>query len=613
MKSIKIVVVLCAVAMAVASSAHADCKFQKIAEVPVTMEGLRPTIMTQINGKDAKFLVDTGAFFSGVTPETAAAYGMKHSIAPFGMMVQGAGGTKRNLEAVAAENFTFAGVGFRNSDFILLGRIGGAGIVGNIGENLMGPFDVEYDFANGMIRYFKADGCGYDTNLAYWSQGMAVSRVSLVDPLKIINSIVTDAKVDGHTIKVQWDSGAALSVMSRNAAARAGIKVTSDGVVNGGVTYGIYGKGIEEFLAPFGSFAIGGEEIKNTRLRMGDIDLGQADMLLGADFFLSHRILISNSQKRAYFTYNGGPVFRLDRAAQQQQAQAAPSAAAPSAVPGGATAPANAAFAAEPKTAAEFARRASAQAARRDYPPAIADYGRAIELEPDNGAHYRARAMVRLAARQPVLAMADLDEALKRKPDDPEALMRRGELYLSTRDPVRAKADFDAAMKLAPTDSSLIAQAGNAYARAGLYEPAIHELDTWIAAHPRDEDLPRALTSRCYARATWGKELPAALADCDAAVRKDKTSEVMATRGLVLLRMGRLDEAIVQYTAAIKAQPRAAPALYGRGLAELKKGQKTQGDADVAAAAAIAPGLAAQFKRFGVAPETVPEPVSGKS
>jgi hypothetical protein len=36
-------------------------------------------------------------------------------------------------------------------------------------------------------------------------------------------------------------------------------------------------------------------------------------MLLGADFFLSHRILISDSQKKVYFTYNGGPVFNVGK------------------------------------------------------------------------------------------------------------------------------------------------------------------------------------------------------------------------------------------------------------------------------------------------------------
>jgi tetratricopeptide (TPR) repeat protein len=161
-------------------------------------------------------------------------------------------------------------------------------------------------------------------------------------------------------------------------------------------------------------------------------------------------------------------------------------------------------------------------------------------------------------------------------------------------------------MKLAPGNTNLVQQAGVAFARAGFYEDAIRQMDTWIAAHPKDEDLPAALGARCYARAAWGKELDIALADCDVAMRKDKTSLTMQTRGLVLLRMDKLDEAIAQYTAAIKAQPRAARALYGRGLAELKKGQKAEGDADLAAALAIAPGLTAEYRRLGLAPDRAP-------
>ena len=585
-------------AIAVTGAARAECKFQKIAEAPITMAGLRPTMIAQINGRDAKFLVDTGAFFGGVTQETAAQYGMKRSTAPFGMRIQGVGGQQREAEAVAADNFTFAGVGFRNTQFLLVGRIGGDGIVGNIGENLMGPFDVEYDFANGAIRYFKASGCGYDTNLAYWSKGLAVSRLSIIDAGNILLKVVTNAKVNGRTIRVTFDSGSSLSVLSRNAAARAGIQTSSEGVVSGGTSYGIYGKGLDSFLAPFASFAIGDEEIKNTRLRIADIDLRDSDMLLGADFFLSHRILISNSQKRVYFTYNGGPVFRLDQASRQVAQEGAPQAL--GSAPGTAAPPANAD---EPKTAAEFARRASAEAARHAYEPAIVDFSRAIELEPDNPRHYRARAAARLSSRQPVLAMADLDEALKRQPDDPDALMLRGQIYLASRDLKRARIDFEAATKLAPDRPEISAQIGSAYAGAGEYQLAIEELDRWVAAHPKNENLALVLGSRCFARAAWGRELEKALADCDEAVRKDRVSDMMQVRGLVLLRMGRIEDAISQFTAAIKAQPRAAQALYGRGLAELRKGQKAEGDADLAAAVAIAPATPAQFRRFGLAPE----------
>jgi tetratricopeptide (TPR) repeat protein len=442
------------------------------------------------------------------------------------------------------------------------------------------------------MRYFKADGCGYDANLAYWSQGLAVSRLTIIEPTNILTKVIANAKIDGHAIRVSFSSASGLSILSRGAAGRAGVQINSDRVVRSDLTYGTYGKGLETSLAPFASFAIGDEEIKNTQLRIADIDLPSSDMVLGADFFLSHRILISNSQKRVYFTYNGGPVFRLD-GNPQQVAQGGASPLAASAAASGD----------EPKTGAEFARRAAAEAARRELQPALADYGKAIELEPDSGAHYRARAMVRLTARQPVLAMADLDESLKRRPDDPEALMRRGELYLSANDAARGKADFDAAMKLAPNESALVSQAANAYTRARLFEPAIQELDRWIATHPKNEDLARVQNARCFARAAWGRDLDMALADCDAAMRRDRTSATMGNRGLVLLRLGRFDDSIAQYGEAIHAQPRDATAFYGRGLAELKKGAKAAGDADIAAATAIAPQAGEFYKRFGLTPD----------
>jgi tetratricopeptide (TPR) repeat protein len=97
-----------------------------------------------------------------------------------------------------------------------------------------------------------------------------------------------------------------------------------------------------------------------------------------------------------------------------------------------------------------------------------------------------------------------------------------------------------------------------------------------------------------------GKELDVALADCDQALRRDKNSVLMGYRGLVLYRMGRFGEAIAQYTTALKAQPRLAAALYGRGLAELKTGAKSEGDTDIAAATEILPSLPQEYRRYGL-------------
>jgi tetratricopeptide (TPR) repeat protein/predicted aspartyl protease len=595
-------VLAAAALLAAGPAAAANCQMVKILEVPVTMEGLQPTVPASVNGHETRFMIDTGAFFSVMTTDAADRFALKKSVAPFGMSVRGLGGASRMAEAVRADEFKFAGAGFKNIQFLVGGRMGGTDVSGVIGQNIMGPFDVEYDFANGVMRFFKAKDCGSDVNLAYWSQGnaKALSRINIEDQGTFVQSVLVRAKVNGETIRVKIDSGSSLSYLNRRQAAYAGVQIGSSGVTNGGVVHGAYGGGIDTFLAPFASFEIGNEEIKNTQLRVADIALGegQGDMLLGADFFLSHRILISNTQKKVYFTYNGGPVFRFDRGG-AQQAQSAPQ-------PAGAAAGEGAdkvAAGGSTLSAGEYARRGAASAARRDYAAAIADYTRALDLDPKDATTFRARALARLNNRQPLLATADLDEALKLQPDDLGSRMLRAEVFLQNKDVARAQADFEAAQKAAPANADLSAQIGSAYARAGLYDEGLRRLDAWIAAHPRAEDIGGVLAARCWTRAVADRQLEAALADCDQALKKERNSVTMSDRGLVLLRLGRFDESISQFSAALKAEPRLAPALYGRGLAELKKGNKAAADADIAAAASIAPALAQQYRRYGLSPD----------
>jgi len=110
---------------------------------------------------------------------------------------------------------------------------------------------------------------------------------------------------------VLFDTGAAVSMLTLDAAKRAGIGPDSPGVEAGGRVRGIGRKVANTWIARFASFKIGDEEVDNARLRFGELNLLQDDLLIGADFFLSHRIYVATSQSRLYFTYNGGPVFDL--------------------------------------------------------------------------------------------------------------------------------------------------------------------------------------------------------------------------------------------------------------------------------------------------------------
>ncbi|HZZ31639.1 MAG TPA: retropepsin-like aspartic protease, partial [Phenylobacterium sp.] len=241
---------MAAATVAGGSTAQADCKFQKIAEVPVTMDGLRPLVTAVVNGHEATFVVSTGAFFSSVSPEAAERFGMKKSTAPFGLEVTGLGGVSRDARAVMADSFTFANAGFKNIQFLVGGWGGGGSTAGGLGQNIMGPFDVEYDFAHGVMRFFKSAGCG-GSDLAYWASGMTVSQLSLDSPGAYMREVLATAHVNGRAIKVKFTSGAGVSYLDKLAAERAGIQVNAPSVSSAGVIQGAYGKGIETFVAPF--------------------------------------------------------------------------------------------------------------------------------------------------------------------------------------------------------------------------------------------------------------------------------------------------------------------------------------------------------------------------
>src|ERR1700748_546688 len=56
-----------------APSIAAQCHIQAL-EVPVTMNGLRPTLTAQINGGNALFTLDSGAWWSHISPAAAEQY-----------------------------------------------------------------------------------------------------------------------------------------------------------------------------------------------------------------------------------------------------------------------------------------------------------------------------------------------------------------------------------------------------------------------------------------------------------------------------------------------------------------------------------------------------------
>ena len=403
-----------ALTLAFASPALADCKLQQIMELPVTMVGTRPTVTLLVNGQPAKFMVDSGSWSSAIDTTAAKALGLK--LAKTDEQVRGVGGdvdlyfTTINSLAISKD----ASLG--KVDMLASADVGGSGFVGLLGENILGFADIEYDLPHGAIRFFKQQGC-QSANLGYWSDGAAVeidlthtgklppSRdrdPSKYDPGDLNRDVRAIALINGQKVYVTFDTGASSSILNKNVAARVGVTPDTPGAVSEGLFSGIGSERKSAWIAPFASFALGAERINNTRLRFGDLDRVQTDMLLGADFFLSHRIFIANSLSKAYISYVGGPVFNFDDANLAARTKAAGE--------GGDTT--------DQASADSLINQASSLFGRRDFAGAAALLDRAIAADAKRADAFVLRGRTRAALDRGRAAIADFDQAISLEPSN---------------------------------------------------------------------------------------------------------------------------------------------------------------------------------------------------
>jgi predicted aspartyl protease len=274
------------------------------------MAGLRPHISAKINGTEVQFLADSGAFYSVISPGSAVRLGLTPKAQNDGIVMRGVNG-EAAFGVATVKTFSLVGLDIPNVEFIVGGSRIDAGAVGVLGQNIWSLADVEYDLARGMIRLMAPHDCK-GRALAYWAGDKPFSAMDISIADESGQHTSGAAFINGHKIRVMFDTGAARSVVHLRASSRTGIDVRGPEVIDAGFTGGFGSRRVHNWIAPVADFKVGDEQISRTRLRLGDFPTLDVDMLIGADFFLSHRVYVANSQHRLYFTYNGGRVFNLD-------------------------------------------------------------------------------------------------------------------------------------------------------------------------------------------------------------------------------------------------------------------------------------------------------------
>lgn len=562
--------------------AQAACQVGLVAKLPITLRQQRASLPVSINGKPTEFWIDTGAFFNFMPRAKAAELGLGLSPLPIGFYMSGIGGSV-SAQLATVKDVDLAGQLLHRVDFVVGGSDAGNGW---LGANLFYPFDSEFDMAHGAVNLLRVKGCG-DKSLAYWAGQRFVGEAKLQPGSNERDMhIYASVTVNGVPFKALLDTGAPISSLSRRAAQRAGIDMNGPGVEEAGMSAGIGTKFRKIWITKLSSFEIGGETIQNNPIDVLDEDLEPEDMILGMDFFLSHHLLVSRSQRTIYFTYNGGAVFTPRGAGHSAQVLEQNM--------GGATREE------APTDASGFARRGAARLARQDYAGAIADYSEAIRLDPVQGDYLEQRARAYAGNGRRDLAAKDQQAAMKLLPDDPKLLLMQARQALG-RNPERALVLAERAASLTPKGSLDNRALVPLFERLHQPERALALVEDMIALHKEDSALGGLLNMRCYERGLANVDLDPALKDCEKAIRRDGAKpDYLDSRALIHLRQKNYAAALADYDKVMAARP-VAFVQYLRGLARLGAGQKAEGEADIAAAQKADPHAVEWLIAYGLA------------
>lgn len=255
---------------------------------------------------------------------------------------------------------------------------------------------------------------------------------------------------------------------------------------------------------------------------------------------------------------------------------------------------------AEPDEAEAFSGRARFRAGLGDYAGALADTDRAIAIDASSD-NLQYRAYLLYVLRRDAESLEASERAYAADPSNFSGLS-----YYTNRLADALRSDEALALIEARIGEGGDERAGALQQKASLLammgesEAAIAAADEAVAEKPRDAAM---LSQRCWLRGVLDVNLDAALADCDRSIAVGENSgRALFNRALVHLRASRFDAARTDLDEALSPRPDWQGALYLRGVVRRRKGDTKGGDADLAAARAIAPRIADDYDRWGIKP-----------
>ena len=305
-----------------------QCQLLQLKTLHVEMVDGRPMIPSVLNGQKVMMLADTGVANTMLLRAAADRLGIKHGVMtlddPVTLPELIGVGNPEDVHTTTVD-LDVDSIAVKNAPILVAGTadtLGRPDVAGAVGASMFWSLDVEFDLPHGAIRMFLTRDCKAE-QMVYW--GGPFSDAPLKSSADAYYEFRMDATLNGKDVVAILASGSPVSLVTAPTAQR--VRARTDRSVKPIELGGRFAKApLKSWTGAFDSFTIGNEKVVGgLRLQIADPyyeesrtltgtrllrrPAGTPEMLLGADFFLAHRVMIANSQGRVYFSPTGGRVF----------------------------------------------------------------------------------------------------------------------------------------------------------------------------------------------------------------------------------------------------------------------------------------------------------------
>ena len=239
-----------------------------------------------VDGKPARFLLDTGAQDMLVTPAAAARLALAPDPAHMTRLL-GTGGEGRAPDVwLAGLRIGDAALPRRSVPVVALPSP--LAVDGLLGAPLLAAYDVNLDLVDGQVGLYHVEGCGVGATL--------LPPPFTVVPLTLTADGVPSIPVvvNGLRLVALLDTGSRTTALTPAAAARVRVRpLTEEGTARG-----VDGEVVAVRSARVATLAVGWDVQRDVQVAVAPLKIGHAEMLLGADWLRQRRVWVSYATRR---------------------------------------------------------------------------------------------------------------------------------------------------------------------------------------------------------------------------------------------------------------------------------------------------------------------------